>query len=266
MKKIVTVISFLPCFLFAFSCGNGQDPGPIDCKDLCFTAVCDYSDGVSIGWKTNSDNLTSQLEKTIQISVDGRDWHTWDGDPDTTDFMFPMKAGEKFYIRNTSKTLSLSQDEYFYFEFKEQGHNDRFWDISGDIRSLINYADEIPEYSFCNLFGFEYTAGEGFNVRDASQLLLPTDKLSKGCYQAMFYGCYDLTKAPSLPATKLADYCYNNMFYGCRSLKVNENGTGTEIFTCPSTDNLTDPVTDMFTGTTGDFTSTPTTGNTYNYY
>ena len=95
---------------------------------------------------------------------------------------------------------------------------------------------------------------------------LPATTLANYCYFYMFKGCTSLTTAPSLPATTLARSCYRAMFLVCSSLKVNQNGSGNKIFTCPDTSGLTDPVSDMFVSTGGLFTGTPTTGNTYNWY
>ena len=121
---------------------------------------------------------------------------------------------------------------------------------------------------------------------------LPATTLATNCYESMFQGCTNLTTAPSLPATTLTDSCYSDMFRnctslittpklpattlvrwcyfamfeGCTNLKVNENGSGTKIFTCPSTIDLIQPVEKMFTNTGGTFTGDPTTGNTYNWY
>ena len=95
---------------------------------------------------------------------------------------------------------------------------------------------------------------------------LPATTLADYCYSAMFEDCTSLTTAPSLPATTLARSCYRAMFLVCSSLKVNQNGSGNKIFTCPDTSGLTDPVSDMFVSTGGLFTGTPTTGNTYNWY
>ena len=81
----------------------------------------------------------------------------------------------------------------------------------------------------------------------------------------MFAGCTSLTTAPELPATTLADYCYMSMFQGCTKLKVNQNGSGNKIFTCPDTSGL-HPVRDMFAYTGGSFTGDPTQGNTYYWY
>ena len=95
---------------------------------------------------------------------------------------------------------------------------------------------------------------------------LPARTLANSCYNSMFSGCTSLTTAPSLPATTLAESCYWCMFYGCANLKVNQNGSGAKIFTCPDTSTLLQPVIQMFDGTGGSFTGTPTTGNTYNWY
>lgn len=95
---------------------------------------------------------------------------------------------------------------------------------------------------------------------------LPATTLADSCYSAMFQRCTSLTTAPKLPATTLVQSCYANMFNGCTSLKVNENGSGNKIFTCPDTSGVTFPVYDMFLNTGGSFTGTPTTGNTYNWY
>ena len=95
---------------------------------------------------------------------------------------------------------------------------------------------------------------------------LPATTLAYSCYTNMFMECSNLTSAPKLPATTLADYCYSGMFDGCTKLKVNQNGVGNEIFTCPSTSGVNYPVTDMFKNTGGSFTGDPTQGNTYNWY
>ena len=95
---------------------------------------------------------------------------------------------------------------------------------------------------------------------------LPATTLANSCYDSMFLVCTSLTTAPELPATTLANSCYYDMFGGCSSLKVNQNVSGNKIFTCPDTSGLTNPVRNMFDGTGGSFTGTPTTGNTYNWY
>ncbi|MCQ2253616.1 MAG: hypothetical protein MJZ61_09210 [Bacteroidales bacterium] len=48
---------------------------------------------------------------------------------------------------------------------------------------------------------------------------LPNQWVSWGCCNAMFAGCTSLETAPELPAEYLADQCYSCMFNGCSSLK-----------------------------------------------
>ena len=95
---------------------------------------------------------------------------------------------------------------------------------------------------------------------------LPATTLADNCYNGMFKGCTSLTTAPSLPATTLVGYCYANMFSECTKLKVRQGGSGTKIFTCPSTSGLKFPVDKMFYRTGGSFTGGPTAGNTYYWY
>ena len=92
---------------------------------------------------------------------------------------------------------------------------------------------------------------------------LPATTLAVACYWNMFHGCTNLTSAPELPATTLTMSCYTNMFVDCVNLKVNTL-SGNKIFTCPSTIPSA-AVNNMFRGTGGTFTGTPTAGNTYYY-
>lgn len=95
---------------------------------------------------------------------------------------------------------------------------------------------------------------------------LPATNLAANCYSNMFRACYNLETLPSLPATTLAYGCYSHMFAGAgrNKLTVNENGSGTKIFTCPSTSGLGYPTALMFWYVgDGTFDETPKEGNTY---
>ena len=106
-----------------------------------------------------------------------------------------------------------------------------------------------------------------YMFRDCTSLTsapeLPATTLAYECYYEMFRNCTSLTAAPKLPATTLAVGCYGNMFAGCTKLKVNTT-SGNKIFTCPSTIPQS-AVNNMFSGTGGAFTGTPTAGKTYYY-
>ncbi len=93
---------------------------------------------------------------------------------------------------------------------------------------------------------------------------LPATNLADHCYYRMFGSCRSLTTTPSLPATNLANHCYEEMFSGCTSLIVNTTGPGKQ-WKIPATtiDGLDNPLTDMFTGTSGTMNGTPSVNTTY---
>lgn len=98
---------------------------------------------------------------------------------------------------------------------------------------------------------------------------LPITQLAESCCKGMFSDCTSLMTVPALPDNiALENECYNGMFSGCTSLRISENGSGTKIFTCPSTGGFDpSPVQYMFSQTSGLFEDgTPTAGNTYYYY
>ena len=127
----------------------------------------------------------------------------------------------------------------------------------------LTTAPSLPATTLANNC-YAYMFWKCYNLTTAPKL--PATTLASGCYLDMFYECTSLTTAPALPATTLADDCYFAMFRDCTSLKVNQNGTGGKIFTCPSTSGLNSPVDYMFDNTGGSFRGTPTAGNTYNWY
>lgn len=123
---------------------------------------------------------------------------------------------------------------------------------------------------------------------------LPATRLSFNCYSNMFYGCTGLTRAPELPATMLASRCYNEMFQECTSLitipklpatileedcyyhmflrcsSVKLSNTQSDTYSYPYRIPTTGTGTtasyalrDMFTGTGGPWTGTPTINTTY---
>ena len=91
--------------------------------------------------------------------------------------------------------------------------------VYGNIMSLLyetGFATktELPDAE--NVF-YELFAGNTTLI-DASELLLPAETLTTGCYEYMFERCTNLTTAPKLPAETLATQCYEGMFHGCTSL------------------------------------------------
>ena len=97
---------------------------------------------------------------------------------------------------------------------------------------------------------------------------LPATTLAVGCYSGMFYGCTSLTTAPALPATTLFSSCYYSMFYGCTMIKLSTTKTGGYVseYRVPTVGtgiDSTNTMFNMFLGTGGTFTGTPTINTTY---
>lgn len=98
---------------------------------------------------------------------------------------------------------------------------------------------------------------------------LPAKTLALGCYDGMFEYCSALTSIPELPANVLADYCYKAMFFNAASIKVSETQTGEYVtpYRIPlqgiGIDTATDALLQMFSGTGGTLTGTPSINTTY---
>ena len=91
--------------------------------------------------------------------------------------------------------------------------------VYGNVMSLIdstNYstATEVLECAFYKLF----SNNTHIKNHDTLDLVLPATTLADQCYDSMFQGCTQLTKAPELPAIKMAAACYASMFENCTSL------------------------------------------------
>ena len=86
--------------------------------------------------------------------------------------------------------------------------------VTGNVMSLLgeSVSDlEIPsDYCFYSLFSG--------SEADFS-LNLPATVLTKGCYELMFDGAFNLKKAPKLPAVELKPNCYSGMFSYCGNLQ-----------------------------------------------
>ena len=100
---------------------------------------------------------------------------------------------------------------------------------------------------------------------------LPATTLSGACYKQMFYGCTSLVSIPVLPATTtLPEMCYQEMFSGCTSLKLSTTASleYQRPFRIPASGTITTveghALDNMFSGTGGSFTGTPSK-ETYYY-
>ena len=152
------------------------------------------------------DSTFSFSQDGLSYSLNnGSTWTTLSANANTP----TVTAGNKILWKG-AKTSPLSNSGIG--KFSSSG----VFDVSGNIMSLVygdNFEDNntIYNYQFASLF-------KQTKCRNCSNLILPATTLANNCYQAMFFGCTNLTTATELPATTLAERCYQNMFKSCTSL------------------------------------------------
>lgn len=152
--------------------------------------------------------LVNEVDSTLEYSTDTITW---------TPLTYKMvgtyfNGGQKVYIRNTSPVLNggvnmLDYNKHYILNFTADCN------IGGNLSSL----GDMTERNFQRLFSVD---GGSSYLKDASQLILPWDELSDGCFIEMFGVNRGLTAPPQLPATTLANNCYSGMFYFCENLQV----------------------------------------------
>ena len=188
---------------------------------LTFVALEDGTISFDISNSIGTDKITS-----ISYSTDnGANWTTTENRNDKQENLsitVNVNKGDKILWKGDAKTLGFYVDDEVGFDGSFFSSTAKF-DAAGNVMSLI-YGDEYKnkitiekEYTFCFLFcdyNFEKTCG----IVNAKNLSLPATTLASGCYSGMFYGCTNLTTAPTLPSTTLATKCYQEMFYDCTSL------------------------------------------------
>ena len=163
---------------------------------------------ISARANTTSGTTTGiSSNRTMQYSLNGIDWNSWDGSALT------ITTSQPIYLRSNI-TANGGSSLYTNFFF---GNSTTKIKCSGDMRYMAmtnNYAkisNTVP-FTYCYYCMF----------RDCTSLTtapsLPATTLAGYCCRGMFYNCTSLTTAPSLPATTLAYYCYQFMFYNCTSL------------------------------------------------
>lgn len=104
------------------------------------------------------------------------------------------------------------------------------------------------------------------NLTTAPSLSATT--LATSCYVGMFNGCTSLTTVPSLPATALKQSCYAGMFRDCTKIKlaISQSSEYDKEYRIPKSGNGVNSLNalyNMFAGTGGTFTGTPSINTTY---
>lgn len=184
--------------------------------------VIDYNGttGNTISYSTDGGNTWSTPSRDARVNVQSGDTVMWKGSATTFNFTNGIGTFNGYY---TSASF----------------------DVEGNIMSLIYDDDFIGETSLSGksyAFSLLFTSTD---VQNAEKLILPATYLSQYCYNGMFDGCTQLTKAPEiygtemeiwtcwamfrnctslvkapsiLPAMTLTSNCYADMFRGCTSL------------------------------------------------
>lgn len=230
MKRIMALIFSLALILGIFSGCKSQENYLIFYSEDSFEL-----DAERTGWTGFGEN------NQLFVSTDAKKWQVWDGtavsaQQDKDEFF-------KVYLRGymESGTLTAAGDNgeeptTLGFSKAEAVY------CSGNIMTLLNCKNpdeaKMGESAFVMLFdGAENLVSAPY---------LPATELTDSCYRNMFRGC-GISEAPYLPAVNLKAACYNGMFADCENLTITtEGGSESLIFTCPDTEGISIPVTDMF--------------------
>lgn len=199
---------------------GGDNSGVFDASN--YLTIYALADGLEVKFSTNG----------LRYSTNSIDWielpsRTYTPAINKGDVI--MFKGELPSTPNTSHNFSITK------RCKLTGNcmSLYFGDNAANIKSLSGY-----DYAFRDLFE------DCTTIEEVSDTFLPATTLSSGCYERIFCGCTNLTKAPKLPALavpyrgywqmfegceqlanapelpakSLGNNCYNYMFYGCKSL------------------------------------------------
>lgn len=154
------------------------------------------------------DTTISFSLNTVQYSFDRNEWSSLTPNASTP----TVKSGKVIYFKAENLT-PVAVDGIGTFSINGK------CDVAGNILSMLygdSYANKdgvaLPQYAFRKMFA--YTS----NLRNASNLLLPSINLAYQCYNVMFYQS-GITAAPELPADTMAGECYRGMFQDCANLQ-----------------------------------------------
>lgn len=236
IKKIIPLVLLLTPLTSLTSCNKESKYPTVDDNPLKITCT---KGPMTLYLKSSSE--TTPIDKlNLMWSKDMKRWEEKEiiplpGKEAATCWSIELNEGESIYFAGNNP-MGFSYIAYS----EEEGHDDvlsfTFTDIdsddcidnndapnskfivSGNVMSLIQAKHfnnlKLPESA---IFSFLF---RGSNVENAEDLILPSEKLTFGCFACMFENCYSLTKAPILPSTELSDYCYESMFDQCSSLQV----------------------------------------------
>ena len=186
---------------------NGNEIGAEATTDIPYVTFSAAS-GQTFSMTFNSFTLGSG--EYFEYSVGGDKWVRFTGTVSNVAF---GGAGNDLRLRGKSSNGTATNNTTYCSKISFSDANVPV-KCTGDIRTLINYADYSTDNTgtakFCYLFS------GCTQITSAPEL--PAKTLATFCYEHMFEGCTALTSAPELPAKTLANYCYRYMFNGCTNL------------------------------------------------
>lgn len=156
-----------------------------------------------IEWMSNGTIGFNFTEKNTEYRLNGENWET------VGNIVISASTGDIVELRGTENSYDGNGINDGTAEFKAYGN----------IMSLLYGDDHVDKYALKSdrcFYGFFYNCPD---LKDASNLLLPSTSLTRYCYAHMFEGTgLQDDYMPSLPATQLNEFCYSNMFSFCDSL------------------------------------------------
>lgn len=182
-------------------------------EKLKLANVIDYNDHIifealedsAVGFYTHTGEIK------LEYSYNCKDWYDWYETKQFADI--EIKKGNCLYVRGFNKQFT-TRGKYNTFETRGKIK------LSGNIMSLLYGNNTKNKTILTSDDCFKYLFEESPGLYDASNLILPAEKLTNRCYHSMFKNCINLVKGPKvLPAQKLKERCYAFMFYGCESLE-----------------------------------------------
>jgi surface protein len=133
-------------------------------------------------------------------------------EPYTIGTAIDLNQGEWVEFENYNYTFSKGYNQNFYFDTYNGINYQPNLEVSGNIMSLMNYADELQYYCFYGLF-----KERAKSITTAPYM--PAKTLVEGAYRQMFYNCPNLKSIDiGIEDTSNVPYGMYYMLYTCTSL------------------------------------------------
>ena len=190
--------------------GTNVEPAPEPVTTDTYFYVQDITGSTNTLYIVKENSSAPSL--AIEYSMDEETWSSL-GTTSTSSLTVQIPANGKVYLRcNCTAWATLDYNNKIYAA--------NAFNVGGNILSLIYGSSFIGQTTMKNTYTYYVFKGifTSSGVVDASNLLLPAERIAGYAYAFMFQYCQSLTKAPNLPATTIQGNCYNSMFKNCTSL------------------------------------------------